>query len=88
MPLLFSRLHGRDAFAWLRHRRYAAFHGYPPGPVPHDIDRWTGDGQIRVTGDDIHRVVRVRARALQRVTADGQVRITALGQDREVIFVN
>ena len=85
MPLLFARLAGKEALAWLRHRRWAQFHGFPPFPSDREVPRWTGDDQERVTGDGILRVVVARPRLTDRVTADGQQRLTGGGDVRQVL---
>ena len=84
MPLLFGRIRGRKALAWLKHRRWWQWNKSGPGG-PFDT-RITSQGDRRVTDLAFVRVIRpgtlegfVRLQedgATQRLEEDGTVRYT------------
>jgi hypothetical protein len=56
MALLFGTLRGRQALAWLKHRRHVQFKRLAPGPQDTRVD---SDANGRVTSDAVVRVTQL-----------------------------
>lgn len=80
MPLLFGRIRGRQALAWLKHRRWWIVNEHGGGGDPGDT-RITADGFRRVTADASVRVVRPSA-IYMRLEEDDTPRLEENGINR------